>query len=93
MVVIQPIIMRLVVSRVTCFQYEELDVLVLHMHKCAVIKVDVMYIKENYLIVDRVGALYTGYLGSGFKPFLSIHIPIWCVVECPALCDVEVEIL
>ena len=39
------IIIGLVVDKVACFQDEGLDVLVLHMYKWAVIKVDVMYIK------------------------------------------------
>ena len=50
------IIIGLVVDRVACFQDERLDVLVLQMYTCAVIKVAVMSIEENYLIVDRGGA-------------------------------------
>ena len=51
-----------------------------------------MSIKENYLIVDRGGAVYIGELGHGFNPPVSIHIPICCVMECPVQWNVEVDI-
>ena len=57
------------------------------------VKLTVMYIEEKYLIVYRVGASYIGYLGHGFKPPVSIHIPIWCVMDYPVQWDVKVEIL
>ena len=49
--------------------------------------------KENYLIVDRAGVTYSGELGHGFKPLVSIHILVWCVVDYPVQWDVEVKIL
>ena len=52
-----------------------------------------MPIEEKYLIADRGGATYIGKLGHGFKPSLSIHITIWCVVDCLVQWDLEVEIL
>ena len=45
------IIIGLVVERVTCFQDEGLDVLVIHMYKCAVIKVSVISIKYIFLFL------------------------------------------
>ena len=53
----------------------------------------VMSTKKYYLIVDRGGAAYVGELGHGFKAPVSIHIPIWCVMDCTVQWDVEVEIL
>ena len=53
----------------------------------------VVSIEEKYLIVDRGGAAYVGGLGNGFNPFVSIHIPIWCVMDYPVQWDVEVDIL
>ena len=61
-------------------------------YQCAVIKVAVMSIGENYLIFDRGGTTYIGELGRGFKPPVSLYIPIWCVMECPVQLDVEVNI-
>ena len=62
------------------------------MYKCAVIKVDAMSIKENHFIIDRGGAAYIGVLGYGFKPPVSIHIHIWCVMNCPVQWNVKVDI-
>ena len=84
------IIVGLVIDQVACFQDEGLDVSELHMYKCAVVKVTVMSIEEYYLIFDRGGATYIGELGHGFKPPISIHIPILCVMDCPVQWDVEV---
>ena len=50
----------MVVDIVACFQDEGLDVLVIHMYKCMIIKVAVMSIEENYFIVDRGGTSYLG---------------------------------
>ena len=50
----------MVADIVASYQDEGLDVLVLNMYKCKVIKVAVMSIEENYLIVDRGGAVYVG---------------------------------
>ena len=50
----------MVVGRVTYFQDEGLDVLVLHMYEFVVIKVAVMEIESYYYIVDRGGAVYIG---------------------------------
>ena len=66
----------MVVYRFACFQDEGLDVLVLRMYKCKVIKVAVTSIEGSYLIFDRVGAAYVGEFGTRFKPTVSIHIPI-----------------
>ena len=52
---IWPIIFWLVVSRVNWFQYKGLDILVLCVTNCAVVKMDVMYTEENYFIVDSGG--------------------------------------
>ena len=38
------------------------------------------------------GAAYIGKLGHGFKPPVSIHIPIWCVMDFPSQWGVEVDI-
>ena len=50
-------IIGLVFERVTCFKYKVLGVLVLHMYKCVVIKVDGMSTEENSLIVYRGSVL------------------------------------
>ena len=63
------------------------------MYKCVVTKVAVVSIKEDYLIFYRGGATYFGKLGHGFKSPVSIHITIWCVMECLVQWNVEVEIL
>ena len=63
------------------------------MSLCTIIKVAVMSINENYLVVDRVGAVYVGELGHGFKPPKYIHIPRWCLMEFPVQWDLEVDIL
>ena len=57
---IQAIIIGLVINRVACFQDEGLGVSAIHMYKCAVIKVNVISIKGNYLIFDSGGAAYIG---------------------------------
>ena len=57
---IRTIVNRMVVSRVSCFQYKVMDVLVIHMHTCVVIEVAVMSTEENYLIADRGGDAYMG---------------------------------
>ena len=68
----------LVVTRVVWLQGKVLDVLFLQVNKVAVIEVAVISIKDKYLIVGRVFAEDSGELGPGFKPPVSIHIPIWC---------------
>ena len=52
-----------------------------------------MSIEEKYLIVDRRGSIFVGEMVHGFKPPVSIHISIWCVMECTVQWDVEVKIL
>ena len=52
-----------------------------------------MSIGKNDLIVDMEGNTYVGKLGRGFKTTVSIHIPIWCVMDCPVQWYFEVEIL
>ena len=52
-----------------------------------------MYIKEDYLIVERGGGTYIGELGHGLKPPISIHVARWCVMDCPVQWDVVMEIL
>ena len=49
--------------------------------------------EEEYLIVDRIGAVYVGELGHGIKSPVSIHVSRWCVVDCPVQWDVVMEIL
>ena len=53
----------------------------------------IISIEEIYLIVDSGCAMYGEELGHGFKPPVSIHIPVWCVAYYPVQWDVEVEIL
>ena len=62
------------------------------MYKCAVIKVAVISIEDNYLIFYREGAAYVGELGHGFNPPASIHISRWCVMDFPDQWNVEVGI-
>ena len=52
-----------------------------------------MSIKEEYLIVDRGGATYVGELGHGLNSPVSIHVAIWCVMDCSVKWDVVMEIL
>ena len=52
-----------------------------------------MSIKEDDLIVDRGGATSIGELGHGLKPPVSIHVAIWCVVDCLVQWDIVMEIL
>ena len=58
-----------------------------------VAEVTVVSTKEEYLIVDRGGAEYVGELVHGFKPLVSIHVSIWCVMDYPVQWDVMMEIL
>ena len=53
----------------------------------------IVSIKEEYLIVDRIGAVYVGELGHGIKSPFSIHVSRWFVVDCPVQWDVVMEIL
>ena len=50
---------------------------------CAIVEVTAVPIKDQYLIVDRGGAVYIGKLGHGFYTSVSIHITIWWVMEYP----------
>ena len=52
-----------------------------------------MSTKEKYLIFDRGGVAYVEELCRGFKPPVSMHIPIWYVMDFPFQWDVGVEIL
>ena len=54
------------ISRVTRFKDKGLDILVLHVTKCAFVEVDVMSTKENHLIVDSGGTAYGRELGNLF---------------------------
>ena len=67
--------------------------MVLHVNNGAVVGVADISIKEKYLIVVSGGTTYSGELGRSFNPPISIHIPIWFLVEYPVQWDVEVEIL
>ena len=60
---------------------------------CAVAKVTIVPIEEEYLIVDMGGATYVGELGNGIKPPISIHAARWCVMECPLQWDFVMKIL
>ena len=53
----------------------------------------IVYTKEEYLIVDRGCTAYVGELGHGLKPPVSIHVSIWCVMDCPVQWDAVMEIL
>ena len=57
-----PIIIGLVIGRVTCFQREGLIFFIFRIPKCVVVQVGVMPTKENYLIVDIIVAAYVGEL-------------------------------
>ena len=52
-----------------------------------------MSIKEEYLIVDRGDTTYVGELGHGINPTVSIHVAIWCVINCTVQWDVVMDIL
>ena len=54
---------------------------------------DIVYIEEEYLIVDRGGTTYVGELVHGLNPPVSIHVARWCVINCPLKWDVVMEIL
>ena len=53
----------------------------------------IVSIKEEYLFVDRGGAAYVGELVHGLNPPVSIHVAIWCVMDCPSHCNVVTDIL
>ena len=57
------------------------------------VEVNIVSIKEEYLIVDRGCAAYVGYLGHGIMPPVPIHVSIWCVMDYPVQWDVVTEIL
>ena len=57
------------------------------------VEVTIVATKEEYQIVDRVGAAYVGELCHGLKPYVYIHIAIWCVMDCSVQWDVVMEIL
>ena len=52
-----------------------------------------MSTEEEYLIVDRGGAVYVGYLVHELKPPISIHVAIWCLMECPVQWGAMMDIL
>ena len=54
------------------------------------VEVTAVFIKENYLIVDRGGAAYIVESGNGFYPYISIHITRWFVMNYPAQWDIIV---
>ena len=58
-----------------------------------VVKVTIVYIEEEYLIVDRGGAAYVGELDHRLKPPGSTHVARWCVMDYPVQCGVVMEIL
>ena len=49
--------------------------------------------KEKYLIFERGGTAYVRELGHGLKRPVSIHVAIWCVMDCPVQWDVVMDIL
>ena len=53
----------------------------------------IVSIKEEYLIFDRGSAVYVGELDHGLKPPISIHVSIWCVIDCPDQWYVVMDIL
>ena len=53
----------------------------------------IVSIEEEYLIVDRGGAASVGELGYGIKLSVSIHVSIWCVLDCLVQWDAVVDIL
>ena len=65
------------------------------MHLCwgAVVEVTFVSIKEEYLIVERVGATYFMELVHGLNTPISIHIARWSVMEFPVQWDVVKDIL
>ena len=86
------IIIGLIIDIVDLFQDEGFDVFVIRTYKFRVIKVAVTSTEENYLIVDRGGTAYVVELGHGFKPPVTIHIPIWCVMDFPVQWNAEVDV-
>ena len=50
----------------------------------------VISIEEYYYIVDRGCTKYFEELVNGFKASLSIHIPIYSVMDFPIQCNIEV---
>ena len=89
---IQHVIIGLVVSIVTLFQYKGLDVLFLRVTKFAVVKVSGVSTKEKYFIVGNGVAAHSGWFGREFKPPAYIHIHAWCVMDYSVQWDVEVYI-
>ena len=49
--------------------------------------------QEDCMIVDRGGAAYVGELVHSLKSPVSIHVSIWCVIDCPVQWDVVMDIL
>ena len=89
---IYPIIIGLVDYRVTYFHNKGLDVLALHVTKCAFVEVSIMSIEESYLTFDSGRASYSEELCHGFKPPFSIHITVLCAAEYPVQWVIGVEI-
>ena len=58
-----------------------------------VFEVTIVSIKEEYLIVDRGGAVYVGELGHVLKSPVSIHVAIRCVMDFPVQWNIVMEIL
>ena len=88
-----PIVIGVIIGRVTYFQCEGLIFLIFRIPKCVVVQVAVMPTKEMFLIVDSIVAAYVGELVHVFKPTVSNHIPGCCLVNYPVQWDAEVEIL
>ena len=82
-----------VIAVVAGFYNKGLDVFAHLLSKCAVVEVTAVSIKEKYLVVYKVGAAYVGKLGHGFYTPVSIHIPIWCVIDFPVQWYIIVQIL
>ena len=51
----------------------------------------IVSIEEEYLIVDRGGAIYVGELGHDLKPPVSIHVSRWCGIDCSFQWDVVMD--
>ena len=70
-----------------------MDIFALHLYLGAVVEATIVSTEEEYIIFDRGGAVYAGEIDHGLNPPVSIHVPRWCVMDCPVQLDIVMEIM
>ena len=88
-----PIIIWLVISRVTSLEDEGFDVVGAEYMNGPVVKMAVMAIIEEDLWIELVFSKGSLEMHHCLHPTTPVHIPRWCIVDYPVFRNVVVEIL